>query len=119
MARRERILKGDDDFPEGGPEAWRADWDHSKSAINHRQAEIRDEIHPDLKERINQRPDVSSNLFKVLQFAKKRWGSNAAKAFKAMAEGATEKDAALRYGIPYQSMRRYVSKLKKEFSTKP
>jgi hypothetical protein len=118
LARREKILKGQDDFPVDGPEAWRANWDYSESAINHRQAEIRDEIHPDLKERINQRPDVSSNLFKVLQFAKKRWGSNAAKAFKAMAEGATEKDAALRCGIPYQSMRRYVSKLKKEFSAK-
>ena len=118
LARREKILKGQDVFPVDGPEAWRANWDYSDSAINHRQGDIRDTIHPDLKDRTNQRPDVSSQLFKLLQFAKKRWGSNAAKAFKAMAEGATEKDAALRYNIPYQSMRRYVSKLKKEFSPK-
>jgi hypothetical protein len=118
LARREKIFSGQEDFPEDGPEAWRTVWDHSEAAKNQRQKEIRDEIHPDLEKKINKTPDVSSQMFKVLQIAKKRWGSPVAKALAAMAQGMNEKEAAERYKIPYQSLRRYVAKLKKEFLKK-
>ncbi|MGI0015263.1 MAG: hypothetical protein ACREBU_17750 [Nitrososphaera sp.] len=63
-------------------------------------------------------PDISARMFQVLKEAKKRWGSRAVRALLFMSEGKSEKEAAELAKIPYQSFRRYVSKLKKEFSNK-
>ena len=67
---------------------------------------------------VEAKPDISARMFQVLMEAKKRWGSKAMRAFLFMSQGKSEQEAAELARIPYQSFRRYISKLKKEFSRK-
>lgn len=70
------------------------------------------------EEREEGTPDVSAKMFEVLRVARKRWGGKAVRALVLLQQGKTQEEAAKLTKIPYQSLRRYLSKLRKEFSKK-
>jgi hypothetical protein len=107
---RRAIMDGVDNFPKlktAPTEAWRADWDWTKSARENRHEDIRREVHPSPDENTKATPDVSAKMFEVLKEAQrhKRWGPKAIMAFKYYLKGATEEEAARRAGITDRTFR--------------
>ncbi|TAK06100.1 hypothetical protein EPO44_05805 [bacterium] len=98
-------------------EEWRKIARREKLYKDH-QEQIKGEVHPELEEKTNAAPDISSQMLTVLRIAKKRWGSKAVKALRYYAEGKTEEEAAALAGITSRSLRNYISKLNKELSSK-
>ena len=82
------------------------------------QEQIKTEIHPEMAEKLNLRPDISARMLEVLRSAKKRWGAKAVKALQYSFEGKTEEEAAKLAGITARTLRNYKLKLNKDFSRK-
>lgn len=115
--RQKNLLEGKERFPKKqGAESWRADWDFSRTAADGRRQEIEEKFHS--RDRANRRPDVTAMMVEILRKAKKKWGSKAVKALKALHDGKTEEEAAALAGLTSRTVRNYKIKLSKEFSQK-
>jgi hypothetical protein len=103
--RRKQIVKGRDEFPETGPESWRAEWDFSRTASIARAGEIVAEtnrrlFNPEEWLAAKQRDEAKSrHSDRAYAIAIKRSGKKGGVFLDALKEGKNVSDAATAAGI--------------------
>lgn len=105
IKRRKMILRGSEDFPDKGPESWRAEWDFSKTAAEGRQKEIDPEVNARISspEEYRLRLDDENQELKLdlyaYEIAMKRAGKKGLVYLDGLKAGKTSMDAAREAGI--------------------
>jgi hypothetical protein len=124
--RRDNILAGKENFPESGPENWRANQDFSDFASANRKEEIYNQVHSEIAgpekymQRIQDENEEDRRLNAAYEYASNRWGEEKGRIYLdtlSQEDGTVEK-AARAVGVRREMGHRYKKELKMMLSKK-
>ncbi len=99
LARRRTLLAGQEEFPPGGAEASRSEWDWADPARRSRQEEIASHVHSVAAKDLVSRLSEKLTAERLHRVARKRWGAPGQKFLEALEQGKDVAAAAEYAGI--------------------